>query len=87
MLALGEIFTLVVYGQLILENAVIYDLGVMLSTRSSTSWSAISHGFALQLYSKRGNPRPGRSAAEDDPEAGCRSGKFNRFWQRPGPGC
>ena len=27
MLALGEIFTLVVYGQLILENAVIYDVG------------------------------------------------------------
>ena len=42
LLAVGEIFTLVVYGQLILENAALQHRRRPRSTRSSTSWCATS---------------------------------------------
>ncbi len=81
MLALGEIFTLVVYGQLILENAVIYDVGDDVIDQIFDFMIRDFSGFALQLYSKRGaTPAQAelllkmirRPAA--DPE------KFSRFW-------
>ena len=53
MLALGEIFTLVVYGQLILENAAIYDIGADLVDRIFDFMVRDFSRFALQLYSKR----------------------------------
>jgi len=42
LMSLGELFTLVVYGQLILEEARLEGLKPTSSTRFSTSWSAIS---------------------------------------------
>jgi hypothetical protein len=41
-LALGELFTLVVYGHLILEQAELIKLGTTSSTQRSTYWCAIS---------------------------------------------
>ncbi len=42
LLTLGELFTLVAYGQLLLENQPIYGVEDDLSTRCSTSWSGTS---------------------------------------------
>jgi acyl-CoA dehydrogenase len=54
MLALGELFTLIVYGQLILENAVIYDVGTDIVDQIFDFMIRDFSKFALQLYSKRG---------------------------------
>jgi len=52
LLAGGEIFALVVYAQLILENAPIYRSPTSCSIRSSTSWCATCRSSALQLLSQ-----------------------------------
>ncbi len=52
LLALGEIFTLVVYGQLALENARIYGLGDDLVDQIFDFMVRDFSKFALQLYSK-----------------------------------
>ena len=52
LLALGEIFTLVVYGQLILENANIYDLPDDLVDQIFDFMVRDFAKFALQLYGK-----------------------------------
>lgn len=81
MLALGEIFTLVVYGQLILENAAIYDIGAETVDRIFDFMVRDFSRFALQLYSKRGTT-PAQAdwlkkmirKPAADPE------RFKRFW-------
>jgi len=52
LLALGEIFTLVVYGQLILENARIYHVDEALVDQIFDFMVRDFSRFALQLYSK-----------------------------------
>jgi acyl-CoA dehydrogenase len=82
MLALGEIFTLVVYGQLILENAVIYDVGTETVDRIFDFMVRDFSRFALQLYSKRGTTPAQADLLQKmirkpaaDPE------RFTRFWR------
>ena len=55
LLALGEIFTLVVYGQLILENAKIYDLDDDLVDQIFDFMVRDFSKYVLQLYSKPGS--------------------------------
>ncbi len=52
LLALGEMFTLVVYGQLILENARIYDLDEALVDQIFDFMVRDFSGFALTLFGK-----------------------------------
>lgn len=82
MLALGEIFTLVVYGQLILENAVIYDIGTETVDRIFDFMVRDFSRFALQLYSKRGTTPAQAEWLKKmirKPDAGAE--RFNRFWR------
>ena len=54
LLAGGELFALVVYAQLILENARIYgDRAPTSSTRSSTSWCATSPSSPCSCTTRR----------------------------------
>lgn len=81
MLALGEIFTLVVYGQLILENAVIYDLGVDVVDQIFNFMVRDFSRFALQLYSKRGTtPAQADLLQRMIRKPAADPDKFNRFW-------
>ena len=52
LLKLGELFTLVVYGQLILENAAIYNTSDDMVDQIFEVMVADFSGFALQLYNK-----------------------------------
>lgn len=52
LLKLGELFTLVVYGQLILENVAIYNISDDLIDQIFEVMVADFSGFALQLYNK-----------------------------------
>jgi acyl-CoA dehydrogenase len=52
LMAVGEIFTLVVYGQLLLENARIYEIDDALVDQIFDVLVRDFSGFALQLYSK-----------------------------------
>ena len=52
LMALGELFTLVVYGQLVLENAKIYEVGDALVDQIFDFMVRDFSKFALQLYSK-----------------------------------
>jgi acyl-CoA dehydrogenase len=61
LLALGEIFTLVVYGQLILEAAGLYGVGDDLIDQIFDVLVRDVDKFALQLYSK-----PGSTSAQQD---------------------
>ena len=81
MLALGEIFTLVVYGQLILENAVIYDVGDDVIDQIFDFMIRDFSGFALQLYSKRGaTPAQAELLLKMIRRPAADPGKFGRFW-------
>ena len=52
LMAVGELFTLVVYGQLLLENAQIYEIGDDLVGQIFDVIVRDFSGFALQLYGK-----------------------------------
>ena len=52
LMAVGELFTLVVYGQLLLENARIYEVGDDLVDQIFDILIRDFSGFALQLYGK-----------------------------------
>ena len=52
LLSVGELFTLVVYGQLILENAKIYDMEEDLIDQIFEVLVEDFSKFALQIYSK-----------------------------------
>jgi len=55
LLSLGELFTLVVYGQLILENAKIYELEEDMVDQIFDFMIRDFSGFALNLYCKAGS--------------------------------
>ncbi len=55
LLGLGEIFTLIVYGQLILENANIYQLDDDLVDQIFDFMVRDFSKFALQLHSRQGS--------------------------------
>jgi acyl-CoA dehydrogenase len=82
LLAGGEIFALVVYGQLILEAAELYGVGDDLIDQIMDVLVRDLSGFALQLYSK-----PGSTAVQMDyclkmihkPVAD--EGRYGRVWQ------
>jgi acyl-CoA dehydrogenase len=82
LLALGEIFTLVVYGQLILEAAELYHVGEDLVDQIFDWMVRDMAGFALQLYSKPTSTpqqmehclRMIRKPVSDD-------GRYGRIWQ------
>jgi acyl-CoA dehydrogenase len=57
LLGLGELFTLVVYGQLILENAGIYEIGNDAVDQIFDCLVRDFSGLALQLYSKKGTTK------------------------------
>jgi acyl-CoA dehydrogenase len=57
LLALGEIFTLVVYGQLILENAKIYNISDEIVDQIFDFMVRDFSKFALQLYAKPSSTR------------------------------
>ncbi|MCF6239082.1 MAG: acyl-CoA dehydrogenase, partial [Candidatus Marinimicrobia bacterium] len=57
LLSLGELFTLVVYGQLIIENAKIYNLEDNLLDQIFDFMVRDFSKFALQLYSKTGSTK------------------------------
>jgi acyl-CoA dehydrogenase len=57
LLTLGELFTLVVYGQLILENARIYNIGDDIVNLIFDFMIRDFSKFALQMYSKPGSTR------------------------------
>jgi acyl-CoA dehydrogenase len=52
MLSLGEIFVLVVYGQLLLENSKIYGIGAAVIDQMFDVLVRDFSKFALRLYSK-----------------------------------
>jgi acyl-CoA dehydrogenase len=58
LMALGELFTLVVYGQLVLENARIYDIDDDLVDQIFDVMVRDFSKFALQLYSKPSSTQP-----------------------------
>jgi acyl-CoA dehydrogenase len=57
LLALGELFTLIVYGQLILENAMIYDIKEDVVDQIFDFLVRDFSKFALQMYSKTSSTR------------------------------
>ncbi len=52
MLVLGEMFTLIVYGQLILENAPVYDIDGDIMDQMFDCFVRDFSAFALEMYSK-----------------------------------
>ena len=82
LLALGEIFTLVVYGQLILEAASIYGIGEDLTDQIFDVLVRDVSQFALELYSK-----PSSTPAQMDlclkmlTKPAQDEGRFGRVWQ------
>ncbi len=82
LLSLGEMFTLVVYGQLILENAKIYGIEEDLVDQIFDFMVRDFSGFALTLYSK-----PGTTADQMDylqkmiKKPAADSDRFGRVWK------
>ena len=82
MLALGELFTLVVYGQLILENARLYEVGDDLVDQIFDCLVRDFSKFALSLYSK-----PSSTAAQMEHclkmirKPAVDDDRFQRLWQ------
>ena len=69
LLTVGEMFTLVVYGQLMLENAKIYDVDDELVDQIFDFMVRDFSKFALQLYSKPSSTDGADGAVpEDDPQ-------------------
>ena len=73
LLTVGEMFTLVVYGQLILENAKIYEVETELLDQIFDFMVRDFSKFALQMYSKPSSTEGADGAVpEDDQETGGR---------------
>ncbi len=64
LLILGELFTLTVYGQLILENARIYDIGDDVVDQIFDFMVRDFSGYALELYGKANATLPQRLLAK-----------------------
>ena len=81
LLILGELFTLVVYGQLIIENAAIYAVGDDLLDQIFDFMVRDFSKFALQLYSKTSSTQLQRLLCLqmiDKPEPDAE--RFGRIW-------
>ncbi len=81
LLILGELFTLVVYGQLILENAKIYDIDDDLIDQIFDFMIRDFSGYALELYGKANATRAQRLMAKQmiarpRPDAA----RYERIW-------
>lgn len=82
LLALGEIFTLVVYGQLILENAKIYDIEMDILDQIFDFMVRDFSKFALQLYSKPSTTRRQmRICSMMMKKPAVNKKRFERVWQ------
>ncbi len=82
LLALGEIFTLVVYGQLILENARIYHVEDDIIDQIFDFMVRDFSKFALQLYSKSGSTRRQmRICSRMIKKPVVNNDRFDRVWQ------
>ncbi len=82
LLTLGEIFTLVVYGQLILENVKIYKIDDVVVDQIFDCLVRDFSKFALQLYSKPGTTSRQRKISSmmiEKPAAG--KDRFSRVWE------
>ncbi|MCW3489070.1 acyl-CoA dehydrogenase [Dethiobacter alkaliphilus] len=83
LLALGEIFTLVVYGQLILENANIYELEDGLVDQIFDFMVRDFAKFALQLY---GKPATNQKQMDYLLQMICKpktdEGRYQQVWQK-----
>ena len=81
LLTLGEIFTLVVYGQLILENAKIYNIDDDIVDQIFDCLIRDFSRFALQLYSKSSTTSLQRRISSmmiEKPTA--RKDRYSRVW-------
>jgi acyl-CoA dehydrogenase len=82
LLALGEIFALVVYGQLILENAKIYNIEDDIVDQIFDFMVRDFSKFALQLYSKRSsNARQMRLCSRMIRKPAVNNDRFHYVWQ------
>ena len=82
LLSLGEIFTLVVYGQLILENAKIYNIEDEIIDQVFDFMVKDFSKFALQLYSKTGSTRRQmRLCSMMLKKPAVNEGQFDRVWE------
>lgn len=82
LLALGEIFTLVVYAQLVLENASIYEIGDDLLDQIFDFMVRDLSRHALNLHSKpSSSPRQMEHCLRMLRKPAADSGRFVRIWQ------
>jgi len=82
LLTLGEIFTLVVYGQLILENAKIYNIDDDIVDQIFDCLVRDFSKFALQLFSKPGTTSLQRKISSMMIEkTAARKDRFSRVWE------
>ena len=81
LLAGGELFALVVYAQLILENARIYGIDADLVDQIFDFLVRDFSRHAVELHGRRASTAPQMAAgAADDPQAGRRRGRYDRVW-------
>ena len=83
LLAVGELFTLVVYAQLILENAEIYNMDEALIDQIFDVFVRDFSAYALQLHSKASNSEAQMAQclamiARPEPNAE----RYQEIWQR-----
>jgi acyl-CoA dehydrogenase len=82
LLNLGEIFTLVVYGQLILENAKIYDIEEDVVDQIFDFLVRDFSKFALQMYSKTSSTRRQmKFCSRMIKKAAVNNDRFDRVWK------
>ena len=83
LLTLGEIFTLVVYGQLILENAKIYDIEDDVVDQIFDFLVRDFSKFALQMYSKTSSTRRQmKFCSMMMKKPAVNKDRFNRIWEK-----
>jgi acyl-CoA dehydrogenase len=83
LMAVGELFTLVVYGQLIIENARIYQIEDDLLDQIFDFMVRDFSKFALQLFSKPGsNRRQQRLCLMMIKKPAVNTMRFSRVWER-----
>ncbi|HSW35658.1 MAG TPA: acyl-CoA dehydrogenase [Candidatus Limnocylindrales bacterium] len=82
LLSLGEMFTLVVYGQLILENATIYEIEMPLLDQIFDFMVRDFSRFALSLYSKPStNPAQMAYLQQMLKKPAIDAGRFTKVWE------
>jgi len=83
LMALGELFTLVVYGQLIIENGRIYKLDDALMDQIFDFMVRDFSSYALQLYSKRSSTKVQMKLCSMMIKKPCvNSARFTQIWEQ-----